>query len=210
MPLETDDLGGVYGAASPTEARRLYDAWAARYDGENLAKGYQVPGLGAAFLARHLAPGAGPVLDAGCGTGLVGAMLATLGYGPLTGLDLSAEMLAVAGARGVYARLAEQDLGRPIPEPDAAYAGFACFGSFGPGHAPPESLDELVRLTCPGGIGVFNVVEATWRDQGFPAVFDRLAAAGRWRERERSAPFRAYLIAEPALLCRIFVVEVTA
>ena len=208
MPQESEDLSRVYGARSAEEIREAYDDWASDYDAQNLAKGYRVHALAAAYAARHLAPDAGPVLDAGCGTGLVGEALAILGYGPLTGLDISPEMLASAAALGVYDRLSEHELGQPIDEPDGAFAGFACFGSFGPGHAPPSSLEELVRVTRPGGVGLFNLVEATYREQGFPEAMAALEAAGRWRLRERSPAFRAYLLAEPALLCRIFVYEV--
>ncbi len=48
----------------------------------------------AAFCAALLSPG-GRVLDAGCGTGRVGARLAELGY-DVVGVDLDESMLAVA------------------------------------------------------------------------------------------------------------------
>jgi Methylase involved in ubiquinone/menaquinone biosynthesis len=44
--------------------------------------------------ARHKAPGA--VLDLACGTGIVTHLLAARGYAPVVGVDLSAEMIAIA------------------------------------------------------------------------------------------------------------------
>ncbi|GMG84714.1 class I SAM-dependent methyltransferase [Paralimibaculum aggregatum] len=208
MPLNTEDLEHVYGARTPEEARAAYDGWAERYDGDNLAGGFRLPGVAAGFAARHVPRGSGPILDAGCGTGLVGEALTVFGFGPLHGLDLSPRMLAAAEARGVYESLTEHRLGTPLPFADGAFRAASCFGSFGPGHAPPESLDELARVVRPGGHVLFNLVEASYEAQGFPAVMERLAAAGRWREAERSPAFRAFLLTEPELLCRVFVFEV--
>ncbi len=53
---------------------------------------------------------AGPLLDLGCGTGLVGIALADLPVGPLHGVDLSPRMLARAAAKSLYAALHEADL----------------------------------------------------------------------------------------------------
>ena len=66
-------LGDVYGAKSTDEVAALYDRWADTYDSEMAVAGYRHPSICLALLARHLPRGAAPVLDAGCGTGLVGA-----------------------------------------------------------------------------------------------------------------------------------------
>lgn len=208
MSTESEDLARVYGARSPGEIREAYEGWSARYDADNIAKGFRLPQLAAAFAARHIPADAGPVLDAACGTGLVGESLALLGYREIVGLDISPAMLAAARALGVYARLEEQDLGEPVPAADGTFAGFLCIGAFGPGHAPPAALDELARVTRAGGAGIFNLVEATAEAQGFPAKMAALAEAGRWRLRERSPAFRPYLLAEPELVCRMHVYEV--
>jgi len=207
MSVKTDDLGSVYGARSVEEIHAAYEGWAATYDAENLAKGFRLPGVAAGFVARYVSTSAGTILDAGCGTGLVGEALGVLGYPAVDGIDLSEEMLGLAQARGCYQGLAVQELGKPIPVEDGAYAAFACIGSFGPGHAPPESLDELVRVTRAGGFGVFNLVEATWEEQGFGDKIAELERAGLWRVVERPAPFRPYLLGEPELLSRVFVCE---
>jgi SAM-dependent methyltransferase len=48
--------------------------------------------------------------DLGCGTGRTGAWLRRHGVGVIDGVDLTPEMLAVAGSKGVYRRLVEADL----------------------------------------------------------------------------------------------------
>ncbi|QIE46985.1 class I SAM-dependent methyltransferase [Pseudohalocynthiibacter aestuariivivens] len=207
MAQNTEDLDAVYGATTPEASRRLYDDWSDSYDAENLAKGFWLPIVAAGVYARHMGRAEGAVLDAGCGTGLVGQSLSLMGYGPITGCDLSPEMIRMAEGTGAYAGFAEADMGAGLPFDDAAFTGFTCIGSFGPGHAPPESLEHLMRVTCPGGIGVFNVIEATYKEQGFGQMIKSLEERGLLRVEERSRPFRAYLLAEPELITRIYAVR---
>src|SRR5690606_13302595 len=96
MTGESAALGRVYAARTPEELDTAYAAWAADYDRETIALGYCLPFMIAGWVSRHLPAGAGPLLDAGCGTGLSGPYLAALGYGDIAGLDLSAEMLRLA------------------------------------------------------------------------------------------------------------------
>ncbi|MRU14812.1 class I SAM-dependent methyltransferase [Roseovarius sp. A21] len=207
MTTHRDVLDRVYGAETPEQSQAAYDQWSASYDADNLAKGFRLPGLGAAMLARHLGVTGDPVLDAGCGTGLVGESLAVLGYGPITGCDLSAEMIAAARQTGAYAGFEQANMAEALPFAEDTFSGFTCIGSFGPGHAPPESLYELARVTRPGGVAVFNLLTASWEEQGFPQVIEALTAQGAWEEVEISRPFRPYLLAEPDLWSRLHVMR---
>ena len=207
MSLTTDDLGDVYGAKTPDESRAIYNNWASSYDADNLSNGFRLPSLGAGLLARHMGPTDGPVLDAGCGTGLVGESLRLLGLGPITGCDLSPDMLGVAEQTGAYAALHEVDLGRGLSFDDNTFAGFICVGAFGPGHAPPASLTHLARVTRPGGYGVFNLIEKTYADQGFPPVMETLTHTGQWKVVQTTPPFLPFLLSEPDLWTRAYVVQ---
>ena len=108
-------LGAVYDAAGSEDVARIYDGWAETYDAEMASAGYRHPSICLALLARYLPRGAGPLLDAGAGTGLIGEWLGILGYGPVEALDLSAGMLAVARAKGVYVKLHQLALGGELP-----------------------------------------------------------------------------------------------
>lgn len=201
-------LSAAYRSASTEGARAFYDDWAPRYDRENIGKGFRLPFFGAALLARHLgAAPSGPLLDAACGTGLVGESLALLGYEGLTGCDVSPEMLKAAAETRAYRTLDTADL-TALPYVDGTFAAFACVGAFGPGHAPPSALAELARVTRPGGVGVFTLREDTYVGQGFPAAMDALATGGVWRELQRTPAFRAYLLDEPDLYARAVAVEI--
>jgi predicted TPR repeat methyltransferase len=72
---------------------------------------YQAPQLCAAMLQRHLPPPAAElvVLDAGCGTGLCGPLVAPWAR-TLAGVDLSRGMLDQAQTKGVYADLYKAEL----------------------------------------------------------------------------------------------------
>ena len=72
MTRDADDLSDVCGAKTPDQSRALYNDWAQSYDADNLKRGFRLPSLGAGMFARHMGLTDGPVLDAACGTGLVG------------------------------------------------------------------------------------------------------------------------------------------
>jgi SAM-dependent methyltransferase len=181
-------LGAVYGAKAPAEVAAAYDAWAATYEADMAASGYRHPTIALALLARHLAPGAGPILDAGVGTGLMGQWLPLVGYPLVDGLDLSAGMLAVAAQKGVYRALHQLVLGGPLPFQDGAYAGIVSTGVFTTGHVGAEALPELIRVCRPGGVIVLTVKLTVW-ETGFQAALAVLQADGRIRVTEQTAPY---------------------
>lgn len=204
----TESLEHVYAAADADAIRQTYQDWASDYDTENISGGFRLPQMGAAFVARHVATDAGHILDAGCGTGLVGEAMSILGYAQIVGTDISPAMMACAEPLGVYARFYEHDLGLPLPEPENSYAAVTCFGSLGPGHAPSNCLEEFVRVTRPGGHVILNVRPETYEEQGHKAKIDSLTGDGRWWEVDCSPTFRPYLLSEPDLGAQIFVFQV--
>lgn len=208
MTSDTTALDGVYAASSPEELATAYAAWSSDYDRETIALGYCLPFVIASWVARHVPANAGPLLDAGCGTGLSGPYLRALGYAAIEGLDFSEEMLGLARQRNAYGVLKRATLGETLPWPDGHFAAFFSTGVFTEGHAPASSLDELVRITRPGGHAIFTVRDSVLEAGGFRDVFDRLEKAWRWRKLEESLPFRAFAIAEPEVLVQAFVFRV--
>jgi predicted TPR repeat methyltransferase len=205
MSNDTTALAKVYSAQSAEELADAYAAWSNDYDRETAQSGYCLPFMITAWVARHVARGDGPILDAGCGTGLSGPYLQALGYAALEGLDLSEQMLALAAARGSYRTLEKAALGGPLPWPDGYFAAVFSAGVFTEGHAPASSLTELVRITRPGGHLVFTVRDVVLEAGGFRSVFRQLEISGRWQSVEESPPFRAFAVAEPEVLGQVFV-----
>jgi predicted TPR repeat methyltransferase len=68
--MTEDRLEKVYSADTPEKAEAAYDGWASKYDADLMAMGYRLPWMFAACVLRHIPFGIGPILDAGCGTGL--------------------------------------------------------------------------------------------------------------------------------------------
>ena len=203
----TAALDMVYAARTPEELSRAYAAWAAAYDGETAALGYWLPSLITSWVARHVPAGEGPLLDAGCGTGLSGPCLRALGYDDLAGLDLSADMLTIAGSRNAYRDLRQATLGDPLPWPDGHFRAFFSTGVFTIAHAPANSLHELVRITRMKGHAIFTVRDQVLDEGGFHQVFSELERRGKWRPVEESPWFRAFAIAEPEAMVKTFVFE---
>lgn len=186
----TDWLERVYTAGNDTaKLAEVYDAWADEYDDSVGEVGYTNPALVSTLFARLMPDVDAPVLDAGCGTGLIGWMLHLAGYRDLTGIDLSPGMLRRAGARNCYRSLSTAVLGEPLGFPDAAFAGVVASGVFTVGHAPASAFGEIARLLRPGGIFVVSITDPVYEAGGFRAAIDELAAAGTWERAARSGSY---------------------
>jgi predicted TPR repeat methyltransferase len=205
-----DELEQVYAARSPDELNAAYAAWAAGYDRDTLAAGYCLPFQVLAWVSRYVKPASGPLLDAGCGTGLSGPYLKALGYTEIAGLDFSEEMLRLAGSRGAYDDLKRATLGETLPWEDDHFTAFFSTGVFTEGHAPASGLTELCRITRPGGIAIFTVRDTIFHTGGFSAMIAELTERAIWRQLEQSPPFRAFALDEPDVLVTAHVFEVLA
>jgi 2-polyprenyl-3-methyl-5-hydroxy-6-metoxy-1,4-benzoquinol methylase len=171
----------------------FYAQWAATYDADVADHGYGLPRsmVAALMSAIDLLSSADPsnrslvdptslVLDAACGTGQVGVALHAAGYRVIDGIDLSAEMVAVAETTGVYRSLeAGVDLTRDPPEHLLAHAEIMTVGgAFTVGHIPPESLRPMAKMVKPGGLMVVSTRKAYQADTGFADVSAALTGEG--------------------------------
>ena len=122
-------LKEAYSVESPDDNRALYAKWADTYESEFTVPRRYLYDRNAAELLCQGFSGSGPVLDVGCGTGLVGEQLRRLGIAVVDGLDLSPEMLSKARSKAaadgspVYRQLIEADLTGPIDIASDTYAG---------------------------------------------------------------------------------------
>lgn len=208
MSEHSEMLQRVYDAKNNAELARAYSDWANQYDRNLLEEGYILPFFITAFVARYLPPGSGPILDAGVGTGLSGPYLAALGYTGLSGTDMSQEMLSMAEQRGCYADLKQAVLGEQLPWPDDHFAAFISAGVFTQGHAPASSLDELVRITRPGGYAIFNIRQSVFEEYGFATKLTEQEKAGLIKPVEVSPPFAGFAFGKDDVLGFIHVLEV--
>ena len=177
MVRKPDRLDDAYALETPEDSRRLYAGWAETYDAEFAeATGYRLPeAVAAAFAGLG---GAGPVLDVGAGTGLVGERLALRGVGPIDGTDISPEMLNAAAAKGCYRQLIEGDVTAGLPVPDGAYAGVVSAGTFTLGHLGSGAFPELLRLSRSGALFSLSINARHYEEAGFGPAFEALPVDG--------------------------------
>jgi predicted TPR repeat methyltransferase len=153
--------------ASDRFVEATFDSFAASFDAKLAKLHYRAPQLVATMLEHDGLPAAKgfDVLDAGCGTGLCGPLVAPYAR-RLVGVDLSAKMLAHARERQVYDSLVKSELTTYLQQVSAAYDVIVSADTlvyFGP-------LDEVTTAAAgalrPGGRLVFTVEALTDRGAG--------------------------------------------
>lgn len=198
----------IYSSANNDELAARYDVWAQEYDADlNDTFVWLAPRTAAETLAEYVPAGA-RILDAGAGTGLVGVELQRLGYTDICAMDLSEGMLDEARAKGCYNDFRQMALGGPLDFDSDAYDAIISVGVFTPGHAPPNSFDELARITKPGGHIVFSLRPDTRLEMGFKEQHDQMEAAGVWSLVKATEPFQPLPKGEPEVMHQIWVYRV--
>ncbi len=162
-------LNRVYQARDSDETRALYDDWSKTYEDEVGANGYITPERCSKALAQFTDDLRAPILDFGCGTGLSGLALTKSGFRIIDGVDLSAEMLAGADAKGIYRSLRQIEAGEsPVTTP-GAYAAIAAIGVIGAGAAPVDTFDLLMNALGHGGKLVLSYNDHALQDPVYEA-----------------------------------------
>lgn len=160
---------------------QVFDAFAEGFDAKLAALSYQAPALVAQAVRQHVgAPSAAlGVLDAGCGTGLCGPLLAPWAA-RLSGVDLSAGMLRKAHARETYHELVCGELVAFLCQRPSAFdlvvsADTLCY--FGALEAFAAAAASALRAN---GLLVFTVEAHAHED---PAPSFQLHGNGRYSHR---------------------------
>ncbi|MCA1844351.1 MAG: class I SAM-dependent methyltransferase, partial [Actinobacteria bacterium] len=102
-------------------------------------------------VARHDGRRGGAIVDLGCGRGALATHIAgRLGLGEKIGVDLDAERLKVAGARGVRPLLLDLNED-PLPLADGSVQVVSCFGLLAYLPLYDNVLSEATRVLADGG-----------------------------------------------------------
>jgi predicted TPR repeat methyltransferase len=157
-------LAGLAAGETPASAPRhyvenLFDGYASQFDSHLVqALNYQAPRL---LTAPLLAGGRryAQALDLGCGTGLAGPALRALAD-RVTGVDLSANMLAQAQPRGTYDALVQGDVLEFLRGSQASFDLVLAADVFIYVGALDGVFRELARLVPARGTFCFTVEEA--------------------------------------------------
>jgi len=187
-----DDDWLLRGSADVDDVTRYYDEWAQQYDSDLVDWAYVAPDTAASYLLEHGSP-LTSVLDAGCGTGLVGRSLRRAGFdGALTGVDVSAESLRIAEQTSAYGSTSVADLQQPLDFDDSTFDGLMCVGVMTYVPDVERCWREFARVVRPKGLIVVTQREDLWEERRCSEVIDQLASDGVWTPVEVTEPL-AYL-----------------
>lgn len=167
--------------ASDAYVKETFDSFAASFDGVLQRLDYKAP-----FLVQHALQQVNPdpdnwqILDAGCGTGLCGALIRPLTK-RLIGVDLSAKMLERAENRAVYDELIEAELTAFFAQSDAAYHAITCVDTFCYFGDLAPAIHAAVKALKPQGWFIFTLEKL---DEAAPEGDLRLNLHGRYSHSE--------------------------
>ncbi len=198
-------VGKSYRAETIDEQQAAYDEWAGKYEPDLCAMGYRIPAVISAVFTRFVPHDAAPILDAGCGGGIQAEAIAMLGYGPITGIDLSDGMLAIARNKNIYADLRQMTLGEHLDFPDHTFSAVISSGVITPKHAPAHTFIELIRVTKPGAPIVFSLRDDVKQEPEYPQMVERLETEGAWTPVFRTGSFHSMPYGEPEVTHRVHV-----
>ena len=163
-----------------------YRNQATDYD-KNMEKwGFLGPKNGATLLSTLTNPDA-RILDAGCGTGLVGKHLHELNRCLLYGVDLSTEMLKIAASREIYAELLEGNLFQLHYASDTFDASIS-IGVLTHMENSEAAVRELVRVTKPGGTVLLSQRVDLFETQQMGMMLSQLEKEDLIEEAQKTAP----------------------
>ncbi|XP_013412464.1 methyltransferase-like protein 27 [Lingula anatina] len=169
------------------EVGKIYTSWAKDYDKDVVGLTYYCPSNNADELEKLLGVKKdGLILDACCGTGLVGQELSKRGFHNLHGLDASKEMLEQAKQKGVYKKLVHAFIGpERVDIADDTYDAVIMSGAIGCGCVHGGGLAEMIRIVKPGGYVAMDSIfkythDSDYGGKSFDEIIDSHIMAGRW------------------------------
>jgi len=175
----------IYKLKTSEELLKYYQDWADnnKYNKDMVDWNYIAPHEAVAILKKYAFKKNFRILDAGCGTGLVGIELKKYGYSNIEGVDFSQSMLDLV-PQGIYKKIEKIDLNKPLKFKDNMYDVLMCVGTFTYGHVKPKALDELIRITKNRGLICFTINEGIYEEYGFDKKIKELTNNKLWNVKE--------------------------
>ena len=175
----------IYKLQTSEELLKYYKNWANnnKYNKDMVDWKYTAPQETVSVLSKYALNKNFRILDAGCGTGLVGVELKKIGYTNIHGADLSKKLLNLV-PKGIYKKLEQIDLNKFLNKKSNIYDAVLCVGTFTFGHVKPPALDELIRVTKNKGLICFTVNEGIYEEYGFDKKIKELSNNKSWNVKE--------------------------
>ena len=175
----------IYKIKKPEELLKYYQDWTDnnKYNKDMVDWNYTAPQETVSVLKKYALNKNSKILDAGCGTGLVGIQLKKYGYSNIVGVDFSQSMLDLV-PQNIYKKIEKVDLNKPLKFEANMYDVVMCVGTFTYGHVKPHALDEIIRITKNKGLICFTVNEGIYEEYGFDKKIKELTNNKLWNIKE--------------------------
>ncbi len=185
MKKDVDNKLDIYKLTTTEEILKYYKDWTKKnkYNQDMVDLNYVAPKETVLVLKKYAVNSKCKILDAGCGTGLVGVELKKFGYTNVDGADLSKKLLDLI-PNGFYKKLEQIDLNKPLNKKSNIYDAVLCVGTFTFGHVKPPALDELIRVVKNKGLICFTVNEGIYEEYGFDKKIKELSSKEIWNIKE--------------------------
>ena len=185
MKKDTSNKLDIYKLKTSEELLKYYQDWTDnnKYNKDMVDWNYIAPQETVLILKKYAFNKNYKILDAGCGTGLVGIELKKYGYSNIEGIDFSQSMLDLV-PQDVYKKIEKADLNKHLKFKNNTYDVIMCVGTFTYGHVKPHALDELIRITKNKGFICFTINEGIYEEYGFDNKIKELSNNKSWDVKE--------------------------
>ena len=131
MKKDVDNKLDIYKLTTSEELLKYYQDWTKKnkYNQDMVSWKYTAPQETVLVLKKYALNSKCKILDAGCGTGLVGIELKKCGYSNIEGVDFSQDMLDLV-PQDIYKKIEKVDLNKPLKFKANMYDVVMCVGTF--------------------------------------------------------------------------------
>ena len=185
MKKDVDEKLDIYKITKSEDLLKYYQNWTKKnkYNQDMVDLNYTAPKETVLLLKKYALNNKCKILDAGCGTGLVGIELKKNGYSNIVGVDFSQNMLGLI-PKNIYKKIEKIDLNKPLKFKTDMYDVVMCVGTFTYGHVKPKALEELIRIIKNGGLICFTINEGIYEKYGFDKKIKELSKKKLWDVKE--------------------------
>ena len=180
-----EDKLPIYKLKTAREILDYYRDWTGnhKYNQDMIKMNYTAPKETVSVLVKYIIQKDLKILDAGCGSGLVGIELKKHNYSNIDGADFSQDMLNLI-PKNIYKALDKVDLNNPLKYKNNTYDVVICVGTFTYGHVKAHALDEFIRIIKNKGLICFTINEGIYEEYGFDKKIKQLTDSRSWDVKE--------------------------